>query len=127
TALMRAVRFGLIDVVRVLLDAGADANVTNSKGSRLLPAGLTARMEADQGEIVLELLKGGANPNASTPEGRTPLMFAASDDNSHTFGRIGVAEILLSHGADAARKDRNGLTALDYAIRDKNCTIAVLL
>ncbi|MEE3716544.1 ankyrin repeat domain-containing protein [Tumidithrix elongata RA019] len=56
------------------------------------------------------LLKHGADPNALTHNGITPLMLAAME------GELECMQTLLSAGADLTRKDSKGLTAADYAI-----------
>jgi len=55
---------------------------------------------------VLRLLNKGADVNANTNEGVTPLMYAA--DN----GDIQITRILVLNGADINRKPHNGVTAL---------------
>jgi len=55
---------------------------------------------------VLRLLNKGADVNANTNEGVTPLMYAA--DN----GDIQTTRILVLNGADINRKPHNGVTAL---------------
>jgi len=74
---MFAVRAGHIDVVRVLLKAGADANETipvegrrRGYGGRLPPAGATPLLLAVMNghfELASLLLDAGANPNADLP------------------------------------------------------------
>ncbi len=59
--------------------------------------------------IVELLLAHGADPNARTTNGSTPLMFAASQHNH------GVMTLLIDAGADVKATDRCGHTALDYA------------
>jgi ankyrin repeat protein len=55
---------------------------------------------------VLRLLNKGADVNANTNEGVTPLMYAV--DN----GDIQITRILVLNGADINRKPHNGVTAL---------------
>ena len=56
------------------------------------------------------LLDHGADPNARTLNGATPLMMAASQHNH------GVMKILLHAGADVKATDRCGRTAEEYAV-----------
>ena len=55
------------------------------------------------------LLAKGAQVNAKTKDGKTPLMVAADKGNAE------VAQALLAKGADATLKDAKGKTALDMA------------
>ncbi|MGI9165307.1 MAG: ankyrin repeat domain-containing protein [Pyrinomonadaceae bacterium] len=58
---------------------------------------------------VRALLANGANVDAPTESGMTPLMFAASN------GSAEIVEILLDRGAQVNTKRNDGLTAIDLA------------
>jgi ankyrin repeat protein len=60
-------------------------------------------------EIVEELLKMGADVNASSNKGRTPLMYSAEQ------GSIDLVKELLSKGANAKAINSEGETALHFA------------
>jgi ankyrin repeat protein len=67
----------------------------------------------DDAEVVVELLKLGANPNnIEDREGLTPLHFAL------TFRSRKTIPILLSHGANVDRRDREGISPFEYATGD---------
>jgi ankyrin repeat protein len=172
TPLMYAARQGAIEPARVLLDAGADVNLTDPDGTTALvlaiinahyelaallldrgadpeiadASGMTALYAAVdmhtltwmQGrpapkitgrlsglDLIRHLLERGANPNAALTSplllrhhalgdpvlgaGATPLMRAAKT------GDLAVMRLLLEHGADPARVQKNGTTMLMVA------------
>ena len=65
--------------------------------------------EREHRSLVKLLLALGSCPNAVSSTGSTPL---------HLVKTAEMAEILLSGGADVARRNRHGLTALHYASSD---------
>jgi uncharacterized protein len=106
TALMRAVAEKHPEVVRALIDGGADVRV-RSKG------GFTAlHFAGQQGEIASAkmLLAAGADVNATTPRNGTSLVVAAAS------GREEFAMFLLENGADPNASDAYGVTAMHYAV-----------
>ncbi|MCH2253864.1 MAG: ankyrin repeat domain-containing protein [Vicinamibacterales bacterium] len=89
TPLLYAVTAGDLDVVRVLLAAGANVDEAGPDGMTALMLALIKRHEA----IALFLLDQGADPHAADA-GYTALHLASAT------GHLGVAEALLTRGAD---------------------------
>ncbi|XP_073761425.1 ankyrin repeat domain-containing protein 31 isoform X6 [Callorhinus ursinus] len=64
-------------------------------------------------DIIVELLKAGANVNCENLDGINPLHDAAANDH------LKAAEILLQHGANPNQKNQKQKTALDEADNEK--------
>ena len=95
---------GHLEVVRLLLEAGADKNAAKQYGTTAL------MLAAHNGhlEVVRVLLEAGADKNAARQDEATALMIAAQD------GHLEVVQVLLEAEADMnARQD--GTTALMLA------------
>ena len=61
------------------------------------------------------LLEANGNPNTRDPRLRTPLIVTV-DNSSITQGHHDVVDVLLEKGADVRCTDREGNTAVDYAM-----------
>jgi len=83
TPLMDAASQGHVDIVRLLMSHGADANAQSACGNSALMYSCSAGHE----DVVQELLKVGANVEDNNENGHTPLMEAAS------AGHVGVAKV----------------------------------
>lgn len=106
SALMTAADFDQAKVAVLLLQRGADPNLTTAEGwSPLLSAAYYGHAD-----MVRLLLGAGARPNtAETRYGYSPLTIAASK------GHTEVVRLLLDAGADRSVKARNGRDAADMA------------
>ncbi|XP_014674675.1 PREDICTED: tankyrase-1-like [Priapulus caudatus] len=117
TPLQRAARNGLIDIVDLLLQHGADVGVANESREGAL------HFAASYGyaQIVGLLLQFGADANARDVDGRTPLHAAVSE------GFADATHVLLRYGADRCVVDDAGMTALHLAASLGHLAIAKLL
>lgn len=102
TALMRAARYGYLEIVKVLIKAGADVNAKSSRGSALIFAAKYGHIE-----IINMLIKAGADVNVKDVYGETALMKAAKSSNAETVN------VLLNAGAKVKKK------VLSYARENK--------
>jgi quinoprotein dehydrogenase-associated probable ABC transporter substrate-binding protein len=120
TALVIALSEGKFFAAKALLDAGAQVNTVSGE-EQLTPLMVIAsqplveRRSANivQGPSSVDigriLIAKGADVNAKSGKGVTPLMIAAAHDNPPLIG------LLLQSGADANAKTPDGKTALDIA------------
>ena len=147
-ALRRAARFGDVSVVRFLHEQGIDVNEP-SGGSPALTAATAAqgRHYAPTIEYLLEhgatfetqtsiapvridskfiarWIAAGAGVNTlGTRYDRTPLIAAASSDEAS----VEILRLLLDKGADPNAKDKDGESALDWAMHRKDSAKIALL
>jgi len=142
TALIQASHFGYMQIVRLLLARGADAEKANKKETTAL---MRASQEGHE-HIVSVLLRGGANVNRRNHERMTSLMLASQRGHEHVVealiaagaahvlnertsqnstalmlackrGHVKVVDCLLEAGAELYLKDSRGRTAKDIAAR----------
>jgi len=107
TPLIRAVGMGHLDIVHLLVEAGAPVNdLCECAGSE---SPLWTAVSFGETEIVEYLLERGADPNAAAFSGATPLHAAVQSGNQH------LLPPLLEAGADPDRVDDGGRTAGDWA------------
>lgn len=145
TPLMAAVNAGNENIVRTLLDHGADPkklaplSLAAKKGHYrvvkvLLEKGAEVEKETGgvtplsravrEGEhaVVRTLLDvGKANANAKTKYGLTPLIIAAQK------GLYSIAQTLLSGGAVVDGTDKDGMTPLMYAVKHGHADVVRML
>lgn len=117
TALLAAAEAGRSEMVRELIAAGADVNLSNGivgspRSTPLSCAAVCPSAERDQ--VLALLLAAGADPDQLGGDGRTALMHAVERDVGF-FGRTGEFALstrtLIAAGADLEIRDPFGLTA----------------
>lgn len=108
--------------VSALLALGADVHLASR------PAGFTPLHSAvadDRGssakEIVRTLVEAGADPNAQSASGGTPLHTAAF------VGDVEITKLLLEAGGDPEAQDAKGQTPLDLAREKGHSEVAALM
>jgi cytohesin len=97
------------EMVRLLLDAGANPNTPDEYGTPPLSTALQLRHPIAAAAIIAH----GADPNRRDSEGFTPLMLAAQR------GDINNVKALLAAGADPEARDRSGDSAATWASGDR--------
>jgi ankyrin repeat protein len=126
SALMIAAQMGHMDCVKLLLERGANVNLTTEHGNALAFAAFT-----DRKEIARLLLDRGADVNVTgrrivsfrNDTGFTPLMYAClSERNDST-----LVKWLIERGADLNVKASSGETALAIARQRGNTKIVAAL
>lgn len=149
TPLHHAAGFGTIDTMTLLLDKGADANAKNRRGSTplfwaihdqakvrlLVSRGAAVKVKQVEGRsplyqaallgdalpVIRYLLQNGADPNAATLIGLTPLNGAA------LRGDVDAVRVLIEAGALVDAKSGAGTTALMGAATNGSPAVVELL
>jgi len=107
TPLHLAAHYGYLNIVKLLLEYGANIEAVSNNSVANTP--ISAAAWGNQLEIVAYLLDHGANVNATNAWGSTALRRAVD------AGRLPLTELLLSRGADPNIPDHNGTTAIQAA------------
>ncbi len=117
TALIRTADFGSVEVLKLLLQSGADINAVDYSGMNALIRSITRK----QNSISDLLIQSGANLNTFDSMERTPLIVAAHYDN------LEIAEKLIKGGTDTTIKDVNQNTAFLVASENNSANVLKLL
>ena len=122
TALVEACRGGHLEVVRVLVKAGANVDVVWEEKDGVVWTLLPVAAQLGHVGIVKELIRGGANVLAPHSDGNTPLNFAAASSKD---GCAGIVKALLEAGAEVDRVGR-GKTGWPLSLASKNGNLDVV-
>ena len=119
-ALMYAAGNGKTNIVKLLLDKGANIEAKNIYGSTAL---IIAAYNG-HADVVTLLLAKGANIEAKDNDGNTALANVAL-----SFGRedVNMVKLLLEKGANIDAKNKNGETALMLAAMEGRAAVVKLL
>jgi ankyrin repeat domain-containing protein 50 len=148
--LFQASHMGLVSVVQLLLDKGADPNARDFEGA----TALYRAVFTGEVEVVRLLLKNGADANIEDNNSWTALQRAVMNGNLAMVcallesgadiesryegqwtilheavekGHTNIAKLLIEKGADIKAKDNDGWTALQRAVMKGNQTIVCAL
>ena len=112
-----------LDMVKFLLDSGADPNALDDQGTLALNA-IAFRSGPENLAIAKLLLERGANVNKRDRRGWTPIHAVAGS------GQIDIAKLLIEHGANLNVLAINGykpVSPLSIAVETNNMDMAALL
>lgn len=123
SALYSCIRWQAVKSASVLIDRDVRTNGKKLINAKNLAGKTVLHESARTGnmELLLMVLKAGADVNADDETGRTPLTDAVSSDNKE------VAETLLLYGASPLIQDMYGRTPLHEAAEYSGTEIIVLL
>jgi ankyrin repeat protein len=114
TPLTYAAIYGHVEVVRMLLEEGANiARTDASTYTALHQAVWNGHLD-----VCRLLLDWGAEVDALNKAGNTPLIWAA------WAGHLSIAKLLVERGADVSLKNVDGDTASDFARREAKAYLA---
>jgi hypothetical protein len=119
TPLIRAVENGRVDIVPVLIAAGANVNAQSKSGRTPLMAAIRNMPMIttfnERIKLVSDLILAGADVNAQDEDGHTALMVAACSPYSNLRQESIMLLLLLEAGADINIQGKDGRTALTFA------------
>ncbi len=113
TMLHYAIKHDKLDVVRVLIERGADPDRFYQDKTALMFA-----IKEGKGKVVRYLLHKGVNVNTQNFRRKTALYYAAK------YGTPEIAQLLVEHGAKIHHKDYKSRSPIEYALQHKNTPVA---
>lgn len=117
TALILAIVGKNYEIVKLLIEHGADVNIIPSSGTNTLHLAVYHNAPMD---ILQMLMDAGVDKNKKDKDGLTALHIAVKKNFSH------IIEFLIESGVDMNAKSKLGLTPLHYALYDDSSSIHCL-
>ena len=117
TALHYALRRKFLDVAHKLLTLGANVNLQDKDSKTPLHHAISWRV-LRRDTVLICLVKNGADINSRTNDNCTPLMIASKHN------RVNAVTFLVEQGANMDLQDKDGNTALHYAIYNNSSKVA---
>ncbi|RUS22547.1 hypothetical protein BC937DRAFT_88542 [Endogone sp. FLAS-F59071] len=114
TPLIEAIRKKSLEIIKLLLKAGANVNVCDKNGTWVLHHGANSQ----NAQIVEILLNTGSSVNITDKDGHTPLHYAIQNSKSHTNTSLKIERLLLKNFANVNAVDYQGRTPLHIAFID---------
>lgn len=115
---MAASEYGHIDIVKYLIEKGADVNAKEKYGSTVFI------YSGDNLELIKYFIEvKGFDINSKNKYSMTALMNASYSYRDN----VEVVKYLIENGADINAKNKNGYTALDIAVENKFTEIIFIL
>ncbi|KAJ3450783.1 no mechanoreceptor potential c isoform d-related [Anaeramoeba flamelloides] len=118
TALHLVCKISNIQLLEILLESGAEPEITDLTHQEEMPLHIATRI-GDLG--VLRTLLKKANINSIRKDGKTSLHIAAQN------GLENVVSVLADHGADVNLQDKEGNTPLHMALKNGNDRVATII
>ena len=120
--LLHSIPSGDIGLIRQAIENGADVNhIHDIDGTGMRLSYLHTAAAAGRYDVMDLLVSKGANVNARSRDGETPLQFAAAANN------VAGARLLLSSGAHLDAEDKNKVTAIEEAVANNHSEMTQLL
>ncbi|AVL95151.1 ankyrin repeat protein [Moumouvirus australiensis] len=113
--------FSNIEIIKLLLEFGADINIKNKNGDTVLMTSLMLKpnnLKYNNIEVIKILIEAGADINMRNNQDWTALMLACRCSNINN--NIEIVKLLLKAGADINIKNKFTLTALELACKFSN-------
>ena len=105
-----------LDILRILIEAGADINLQTMTGwTALMIASRYTNENSTEGTVEI-LIKAGANLNIQNKSGNTALMLAAR--HTHECSTDNTVKMLVDANANLDLQDNDGCTSLMHASHD---------
>ncbi len=107
TSLMQAAEQGDLSRLQQLMKQGESVNAVSASGTAL-----TAAAANGQRDVMLALLRAGANPNLGVAEGQSSPLHQLA-----VAGDVPALRVLIAAGANLEHRDAEGLTPVAVAVR----------